>query len=285
MKQALKHGWITKLGGVVLISLLAQPVHAQLMLAHEGHHDTADCSYHGGEFPVGFNGYEVPDNDLPPLHAFCQNIPTPGKVNLTVELFDWDSREIPLAVRLVKVGHDGHGGGHGGHDDSHGDEVHEEVEAIEVDEDAHEADEHAGHDDHHEGHDMDGHAGHDDHEHEGHDMDEHAGHDDEAGHSVEVSDHGIVYMPPQTHRSGIIVMSADLPDRGNYEILLERHDDDGNITVAARVPFAVGGSGGHGGHGGGFGMIEIILLLAAVGGGAYFYMQRKKTAEGSTDKS
>lgn len=255
MKQAFKCGWITKLGGVALISLLAQPVHAQLMLAHEGHHDTADCSYHGGEFPVGFNGYEVPDNDLPPLHAFCKNIPTPGKVNLTVELSEWDSREIPLAVRLVKVGH----AGHGGHSDGHGDAGHEEAEEA-----GHEADEHAGHD-------MDGHAGHDDEA------------DDAA--SVTVSDHGIVYMPPQPHRSGIIVMSADLPDRGDYEILLERHDDAGNITVAARVPFAVGGSGGHGGHGGGFGLIEIVLLLAAVGGGGYFYMQSKKTAEGSTDKS
>ncbi len=257
MKQALKHGWITKLGGAVLISLLAIPAHAQLMLAHEGHHDTADCSYHDGEFPVGFNGYEVPDNDLPPLHAFCKNIPTPGKVNLTVELFDWDSREIPLAVRLIKVGHD----------DSHGDAAHEEVEAIEVDEDSHEANEHAGHDDH-----------------EGHDMDEYAGHDDEeAAHSVTVSDHGIVYMPPQAHRSGIIVMSADLP-RDDYEILLERHDDAGNITIAARVPFAVGGAG-HDGHGGGFGMMEIVLLIVAVGGGAFYYMQRKKSAEGSTDKS
>ena len=264
MKQAFKCGWITKLGGVALISLLAQPVHAQLMLAHEGHHDTADCSYHGGEFPVGFNGYEVPDNDLPPLHAFCKNIPTPGKVNLTVELSEWDSREIPLAVRLVKVGHDGHG-------DSHDDAAHEEAEAIEADEDAHEADAHAGHDDDHEGH-------------EGHDMDAHAD-DDEAAHIVTVSDHGIIYWPPETHRSGIIVMSADLPDRGDYEILLERHDDAGNVTVAARVPFSVGGKGGHGGHGGGFGMMEIVLLLVAVGGGAYFYMQRKKTAEGSTDKS
>lgn len=272
MKQALKHGWITKLGGAALITLLAMPAHAQLMLAHEGHHDTADCSYHDGEFPVGFNGYEVPDNDLPPLHAFCKNIPTPGKVNLTVELFDWDSREIPLAVRLVKVGH----AGHGGHSDGHGDAGHEEAEDT-----GHDADEHAGHD-------MDGHEGHDDHDgHDGHDMDGHAGHDDDAddAKSVTVSDHGIVYMPPQAHRSGIIVMSADLPDTGNYEIFLERHDDAGNITVAARVPFAVGGSGGHGGHGGGFGMIEIILLLAAVGGGGYFYMQRKKTAEGSTDKS
>lgn len=256
MKQALKSGWITKLGGVALISLLALPVHAQLMLAHEGHHDTADCSYKSGEFPVGFNGYEVPDNDLPPLHAFCKNIPTPGRVNLTVELSDWDSREIPLAVRLVKVGHAGHGG--------HGDAAHEKT-----DDASHGTDEHAGHD-------MDGHEGHDDH-------DGHAG-DDDAVPSVTVSDHGIVYMPPQTHRSGIIVMSANLPDRGNYEILLERHDEAGNITVAARVPFAVGGSGGHGGHGGGFGMMEIVLLLVAVGGGAYFYMQRKKTAEGSKDK-
>lgn len=236
-----------------MISLLALPAHAQLMLAHEGHHDASSCAYTGGEFPVGFSGYEVPDNDLPPLHAFCGNIPTPGRVNLTVELTNWDSREIPLAVRLVKAGHKGHGGGHD--DGDHGDVAHE-VEAT------------------------DGHDGH-----EGHDMDGHAGHDDDAAQSVTVSDHGIVYMPPKAHRSGIIVMSANLPDRGDYEILLERHDDAGNVTVAARVPFSIGGKGGHGGHGGGFGLMEFVLLLAAVGGGGYFYMQRKKTAGESTDKS
>ncbi|MDP1558355.1 MAG: hypothetical protein Q8K59_12080 [Nitrosomonas sp.] len=247
MKEAFSCGWVTKVGGAVLVSLLALPTHAQLMLAHEGHHDAGGCVINTGEFPVAFSAYEVPDNDLPPLHAFCKNIPNPGKVNLTVELSDWDSREILLAARLLKVGHEGH-------EAAHGDTAaHSQVDSKEV-------------------------AGHDMGEH-----DEHAGHGETAH---KVSEHGIVYMPPQQHRSGIIVMSANLPEKGDYEILLERHDDAGKVTVAARVPFSVGGSGGHGGHGGGLGTLEIIMLLGAIGGGAFYYMyQRKKSAEGVSDKS
>lgn len=260
MKEAFGCGWVAKLGGTVLVSLLALPSHAQLMLAHEGHHDAGGCAINTGEFPIAFSAYEVPEGDLPPLHSFCANIPNTGKVNLTVELSDWDSREIPLAVRLVKVGHEGHGEAHGADAASHSKEENRKEGQGE-----HEVDEH-------EGHDVD--------EHEGHNMDEHAGHG-EAAHKV--SEHGIVYMPPQMHRSGIIVLAANLGEKGQYEILLEKHDDAGNVKVAARVPFSVG-TGGHGGHGGGFGMMEIALLLIAAGGGAYYYMQRKKAA-GSADKS
>lgn len=77
-------------------------------------------------------------------------------------------------------------------------------------------------------------------------------------------------------------MVADIQEKGDYAVLLERHDDDGNVIVATRIPFSIGG-GGHGGHGGGFGILEIILLLAAAGGG-YYYMQQKKSAK-TSDKS
>lgn len=186
--------------------LLALPVYAQLMLAHEGHHDAGGCTITNAEFPIAFSGYEVPDNDLPPMHSFCSNIPTPGRVQLTVELSDWDSREIPLAVRLVKAGHAGHGGGHS--DDHKSAAVSKEV--------ASNAEDHSGHDmdDRHD-HVM---------EHEG------PGHTDPSA-----GEHGINYIPYMKHPSGIIVVSAVL-EKGHYEILLERKDDAGNVVVAGRIP-------------------------------------------------
>ena len=241
MKDISGRGWVIKLGGAILALLLALPAYAQLMLAHEGHHDAGGCEIKDGEFPMTFSAYEVPEGDIPPLHSYCSNIPKPGKVQLTVELPDWDSREIPLAVRLVAAGHDGHGG-HGGHDKH---------------DDAGTGDEHGDHD------------GHDDHAGHGH-------HDDSP--TGDPGEDDIVYMPYQAHKSGIIVVSANLP-KGHYEILLERKDDSGNINVAGRVPFGVGGSGGHGGHGGGFGMMEIGLLIIVVGGAAFYFMSRKKKAE------
>ncbi len=262
MKEA-SRGWIIKLGGAILALFLASPTYAQLMLAHEGHHDAGGCTITDAEFPIAFSGYEVPDNDLPPLHSYCSNIPTPGRVQLTIELSDWDSREIPLAVRLVEAGHAGHGGGH---EDGHGDAA----VGNEEDGDGHEVDEHAGHD-------MDEHAGHDDH------VDHVMEHDGPGGASPGAAEHGINYIPYMKHRSGIIVVQAKL-DRGHYEILLERKDDAGNVVVAGRIPFGVGGSGGHGGHGGGLGLMEFVaLLLVSVGGGFYF-MHRRKT-KASADKS
>jgi len=246
MKVVRRSGWVAKLSGAVLASFLALPVYAQLMLAHEGHHDAGGCTITNAEFPIAFSGYEVPDNDLPPMHSFCSNIPTPGRVQLTVELSDWDSREIPLAVRLVKAGHAGHGGGHS--DDHKSAAVSKEV--------ASNAEDHSGHDmdDRHD-HVM---------EHEG------PGHTDPSA-----GEHGINYIPYMKHPSGIIVVSAVL-EKGHYEIFLERKDDAGNVVVAGRIPFGVGGSGGHGSHGGGFGLMEfIVLLLVSVGGGFYFLHRRK----------
>jgi hypothetical protein len=110
-------------------------------------------------------------------------------------------------------------------------------------------------------------------------MDEHAGHDaqDDASHSA--NEHGLVYMPPEQHNSGIIVVSTTIEEKGSYAILLEKQDDAGNVRTAVRIPLSFGKGGGHGGHGGGFGMMEILLLLAVAGGGAFYYMRRKKAAE------
>lgn len=95
---------------IALAALVAAPAHAQLMLAHEGHH-SGDCAIKTGAFPVAFSAYEKPKGDLPPTHAFCDHVPEPGVLHLTVDLTDPDSREIPIAVRLVMEGH-----GEGGHE-------------------------------------------------------------------------------------------------------------------------------------------------------------------------
>lgn len=243
MKETTGCGWIARLGGAVLVSLLALPSHAQLMLAHEGHHGAGGCVIETGEFPVTFSAYEVPEGDLPPMHSFCENVPNIGKVNLTIELTDRSSREIPLAVRLVKEGHEGHGSGHD-------DETHE-TGAVSQETESSE-----------EGHDA-------------HDMEEHAGHDAQD----DADEHGLVYMPPEQHNSGIIVISTTIEEKGSYAILLEKSDDAGNVSTAVRIPLSFGKGGGHGGHGGGFGMMEIALLLVVAGGGAFYYMRRKKAGE------
>lgn len=251
VKESAGFVWITRIVGTVLISLLALPSYAQLMLAHEGHHDAGGCVIKTGEFPVTFSAYEVPEGDIPPMHSFCENVPGVGKVNLTVELMDRDSREIPLAVRLVKVGHEGHGDGHT-KETSKAAAVSQEKENKQED---------------HNAHDMD--------EHEGHDMeDEHAEHNS----SNSKTEHGVVYMPPQKHNSGIIVVSATIEEKGQYEVLLEKQDDAGNVNTVVRIPISFG-KGGHGGHGGGFGMMEILLLAVVAGGGVFYYMRRKKANE------
>ncbi|SER52832.1 hypothetical protein SAMN05421690_10351 [Nitrosomonas sp. Nm51] len=246
--------WIAKLVGIILISVLALPVYAQLMLAHEGHHDAGGCEIKDGEFPMTFSGYEVPEGDIPPLHSYCSNIPKPGKVQLTVELPDWDSREIPLAVRLVEAGHSGQG--HSGH------EKHQNGEADDANTSASETAEKET-----------DHSGHDAHEMHG----DHGVHDKSEG---DPGENDIVYMPYAAHNSGIIVVSAEL-QKGHYEILLERKNDADEVVVAGRVPFAVGGSGGgHAGHGGGFGVMEIGLVALVVGGAAFYFMRRKTAAKG-----
>lgn len=108
MKAGIKGGLTVKFYGAMLGLLLVCPAHAQLMLAHEGHHNGGGCKIETGDFPVTFSAYEVPEGNIPPMHSYCDHIPNPGKVNLTIELSE-EARKIPLAVRLVKEGHEGHG--------------------------------------------------------------------------------------------------------------------------------------------------------------------------------
>ncbi len=237
MKEVSRCGWIIKLGGAVLVSLLALPSYAQLMLAHEGHHGGGGCVIETGDFPVTFSAYEVPDGNLPPMHSFCDHVPNAGNVNLTIEL-PRDAREIPLAVRLVKAGHDG-----GVHDSTASNNQNESNDMNSDEQDAE--------------------------EHEGHGAVEHEGHGE--------AEHGVVYMPAEVHNSGIIVVATALTEEGQYSILLEKTDDAGNVSTAVSIPLHVGGGGGHGGHGG-IGMMEIALLLVVVGGGAFYFLRRKQAA-------
>lgn len=239
MKAVSRNIWVTKFGGVILASLLTLPVHAQLMLAHEGHHDAGGCTIKTGEFPVTFSAYEVPEGGIPPMHSFCENLPNTGKVNLTVEL-PQQARQMLLAVRLVKEGHDGHSG-----------EQHNSA-AI-----------------NHKPADVDDHSGHEGMEH----GDEHMEHG--------IAEHGIVYMPPEMHRSGIIVVAANIEEKGQYAIHLERKDDAGDVKTVVKIPLSVGKGGGHGSHGGGIGLMEIALLVAVGGGAAFYFMRRKKASEAS----
>ncbi len=112
MKKVLQNNWIAK-GFVVIFMVLASfSLKAQLMLAHEGHHaGHGGCEVKTGSFVVTVSIYEVPEGNIPPMHSYCNHVPKPGKVNVTIELPS-DAREIPLAVRLVKDdSHAGHGSG------------------------------------------------------------------------------------------------------------------------------------------------------------------------------
>lgn len=237
MKVVFRSSWVAKLGGVVLASFLALPAYAQLMLAHEGHHDAGGCTIKTGEFPVTFSAYEVPEGGIPPMHSFCENLPNTGKVNLTIEL-PHEARQIPLAVRLVKEGHEGHG---------------TKPAAATDQKPADAGGEHAGH--------------------EGMNHDEHAGHG-----AVEP---GIVYMSAEEHNSGIIVVAANIQEKGQYAIQLEKKDDAGNVKTVVRIPLSVGKGGGHGSHGGGFGMMEIALIVIVGGGAAFYFIRRKNASQAS----
>ncbi|MDT8364028.1 MAG: hypothetical protein RQ714_05190 [Nitrosomonas sp.] len=202
MKKSLRNKLTSCLCVTASMLLLSLPLSAQLMLAHEGHHGAGGCVIKSGDFPVTVSIYEVPKEGVPPMHSFCDHVPDIGKVSMTVEISDLDTREIPIAVRLV--------------------------------------------------------------------MDEHEG--------MDHGEHELLYMPAEQYLSGIIVVAAEFDQLGQYSVLLETDDGAGNTKTAVRIPVHVGGSGGHGSHGGGLGMLEIIFLVAAVGGAAFFFM-RKKNAD------
>ena len=108
MKAVSINKWVTKLGGAMLVSLLALPVQAQLMLAHEGHHSGGDCLIKTGDFHVSMSIYEAMEEGIPPMHAYCSSVPKTGKVSITLEIPP-PAREMLLSVRLVKDDHSGHG--------------------------------------------------------------------------------------------------------------------------------------------------------------------------------
>lgn len=252
MRKASRIRWLVQSCAAIVLSLTAFSVHAQLMLAHEGHHDGhGGCQVKSGDFPVTVSIYEVPEGNIPPMHSYCDHVPNIGKVNITIELPS-DAREIPLAVRLVKEGHEEHGG--------HAAKADGDVTAHVSKEGDHD-----GHNAHHDGHDM---ASHEDHKDVSHAAEEQSG----------------FYMPLTTYPSGIIVVATDLTELGQYSVLLEKMEGD-TVRTAVRVPVHVGGSGGHGGHGGGFGMLETFMLLGVAGGVAFFFLRRKDAGKPITEKS
>lgn len=255
MRKASRSKWVVQFCVAVTMSLAAFSLHAQLMLAHEGHHaGHGGCQVKGGDFPVTVSIYEVPEGNIPPMHSYCDHVPNVGKVNVTIEL-PAEAREIPLAVRLVKEGHEGHG-----------EHVAESSGAVAADSGVnHEQDHEMNHAEHQ------GHGGHDVHE-------------DHIDVSHGAGEHHGFYMPPMTHPSGIIVVAAELKELGQYSVLLEKVEGD-TVHTAVRVPLHVGKGGGHAGHGSGFGAMEIILLLGVVGGLAYFFLRRKAPSKEIAEKS
>lgn len=114
MKKYFQNSGIAWFFIAISMFLISLPSSAQLMLAHEGHHDGGGCKIETGDFPVTVSVYEVPEGDIPPMHSFCDHVPNAGKINMTIELPDLDAREIPLAVRVLMEGHDD--SAHGAHE-------------------------------------------------------------------------------------------------------------------------------------------------------------------------
>ncbi|SDY83325.1 hypothetical protein [Nitrosomonas sp. Nm58] len=253
MRKASRNRWAMQLCVAVVLSLAAFSLYAQLMLAHEGHHaGHGGCQVETGDFPVTVSVYEVPEGNIPPMHSYCDHVPNIGKVNVTIEL-PANAREIPLAVRLVKAGHEGHG-------EARGDVAAPGNASKEKDHEM-EHDEHNSHD--------------------GHDVEKHKEH---KAVSHGAGEHHGFYMPPETYPSGIIVVATELKELGQYVILLEKVEGD-TVRPVVRVPLHVGGDGGHGGHGSGFGMLEIMLLLGVAGGLTFFFLQRKSPSKETVGKS
>ncbi|SEO66289.1 hypothetical protein [Nitrosovibrio sp. Nv6] len=98
----------------ILMSLaFSQVTHAQqteaLQLHRPDNHATQKESISGGAcivqtgaFPVGFNAYVVPDGDHPSYPPFCSPVPA-GALNLVIDILASEFREMPLAVRLMKI--------------------------------------------------------------------------------------------------------------------------------------------------------------------------------------
>ncbi|SFU68102.1 hypothetical protein SAMN05216339_10749 [Nitrosomonas eutropha] len=114
MKKVFRNRYVAGLCLAISMSLASLPASAQLMLAHEGHHDDSGCQIENGDFPVAISIYEVPEGNIPPMHSYCSHVPNAGKINMTIELSDAKTREVPIAVRMLMEGHEG--SEHGAHE-------------------------------------------------------------------------------------------------------------------------------------------------------------------------
>lgn len=114
MKKVFRNRYVAGLCLAISMSLTALPASAQLMLAHEGHHDDSGCQIENGDFPVSISVYEVPEGNIPPMHSYCSHLPNAGKINMSIELGDEKTREVPIAVRVLMEGHEG--SEHGAHE-------------------------------------------------------------------------------------------------------------------------------------------------------------------------
>jgi len=95
-------GWILRLRWVVvLISIMALPAYAQLMIGHMGHGGGDDCNIKSGPIPLNYSVFEKPKGALPPTMAHCKHVPNIGEHIVTVDLQGSKSREIPIGIRLV----------------------------------------------------------------------------------------------------------------------------------------------------------------------------------------
>ena len=107
------------MGSIILAMLSFSPIaHAQqgddvardtLRLHRPDNHATQKesisggaCAIQNGVFPVGFNAYVVPDGDHPSYPPFCSPVPA-GPLNLVIDILSPEVREMPLAVRLIKI--------------------------------------------------------------------------------------------------------------------------------------------------------------------------------------
>lgn len=94
-------GWILRLRWfAVLVSILALPTYAQLMIGHMGHGGGSDCNI-SEPIPLNYSVYEKPKGQLPPSHAFCKHVPNIGEHIVTIDLQGSESRKLPIGIRLI----------------------------------------------------------------------------------------------------------------------------------------------------------------------------------------
>lgn len=69
------------------------------------------CTIETGAFPVGFTAYMVPGDymvpeqaiEAPPISVLCNQMPAPGILNITVDLLVRETRNIYVALSLVRI--------------------------------------------------------------------------------------------------------------------------------------------------------------------------------------